>query len=291
MRASANGIEIEYETFGDPNDAPVLLIMGLGCQLTLWESEFCEMLADRDCHVIRFDNRDVGLSTKFDSMGVPDISSLLQMAARGEDAAAPYVLDDMARDTIGLLDALAIDATNVVGLSMGGMIAQVMAIQFPERVRSLVSIMSATGDPDQPRAEPAVWAQIMEPPRPGRQARIEQAVELWRVLSGPRFPFPEEKIRANCTRDYDRCFYPEGVNRQLAAIIMSGSRTEALGELDLPTLVIHGDADPLIPVGCGRMTAAAIPNARYMEIEGMGHHIPNELATEIAASIHALIAV
>jgi len=288
MRASANGIEIEYETFGDHDGAPLLLIMGLGCQLTLWESEFCEMLATRGCYVIRFDNRDVGLSTKFDSAGVPDMPSLLAAAAEGDKSVAPYLLEDMATDAIGLLDFLGVEKASLVGVSMGGMIAQEMAIHFPDRVKAMVSIMSATGDPNEPRPKAEVLLQTMTPPPPGREARIEQSVELWRMLSGPGFPFPEEQIRARCARDYDRCFYPQGTSRQMAAINASDSRTEALGKLDLPTLIIHGDADPLIPVGCGRITAAAIPDAELMEIEGMGHDIPADLAMAFAAAIAAL---
>jgi pimeloyl-ACP methyl ester carboxylesterase len=288
MRASANGIEIEYDTFGERSGSPLLLIMGLGSQLTLWEPEFCESLADKGCDVIRFDNRDVGLSTKLDSAGVPDIPRLLAAMAVGEKVDVPYLLDDMAADAVGLLDALDVDRAAVVGMSMGGMIAQLLAIGHPERVQSLVSIMSATGDPSEPRSDPAVLARLLAPPPPEREARIEQSVELWRLLSGPGFEFPEERIRARCARDHDRSFYPEGAVRQFAAIVAGGSRTAALGELDLPTLVIHGGADRLVPVGCGRMTADVIPGAEFVEIDGMGHDIPVEIAEDIATMIAAL---
>lgn len=288
MQASANGIAIEYETFGSRDGAPVLLIMGLGCQLTFWDNRFCEMLVTRDCYVIRFDNRDVGLSTKLDSAGVPDIAGLRSATAAGQKAAAPYLIEDMAADAIGLLDSLAIEKATLVGLSMGGMIAQAVAIQFPERVKSLVSIMSATGDPSEPWSDPEVVAQLMAPPPPGREATIEQSVEISRILTGPGFPFAEDRIRRRATRDYDRSFYPQGTTRQLAAIIASDSRTQALSDLDLPVLVIHGDADPLIPVGYGRMTAAAISNAELMEIEGMGHDFPVELAAEVAEAVAKL---
>jgi len=285
LQASANGIAIEYETFGSRGGAPVLLIMGLGCQLTFWDDQFCEMLATRGCYVIRFDNRDVGLSSKFDSAGVPDIATLREATTEGRKAAAPYLIEDMATDAIGLLDSLEVDKASVVGLSMGGMIAQAVAIQFPDRVKSLVSIMSATGDPDEPRSDPEVFAQLMAPPPPGRDATIEQSVEISRMLSGPGFPFPEDRIRERAAKAYDRSFHPQGTIRQFAAIIASDSRTQALSDLDLPTLVIHGDADQLIPVGCGQMTAAAIPNARLLQIEGMGHDFPVELAAEVADAV------
>ncbi len=287
MRAPVNGIQIEYEALGDADAEPLLLIMGMGGQLTAWDDEFCEVLADRGHFVIRFDNRDVGLSTKFDSVESPSMMGLMVAAAQGERADAPYLLDDMADDAAELLDALAIESAHIVGASMGGMIAQTLAIRHPARVRSLVSIMSATGDPDQPRSDPAVLAMLMAPPPPGREARIEQSVEVWRTLAGPGFPFDEERTRGRSAQAYDRCFYPEGTGRQLAAIIASGSRTEALGRLDVPTLVIHGVADPLIPVGCGRMTAEAIPGAELLLIEGMGHDVPPALGETLIDAIAA----
>lgn len=285
MRATANGIEIEYDTFGCADNPAVLLVMGLGCQMTLWEAEFCEMLADRRCYVIRFDNRDVGLSTWFDADGVPDIGQVLGAVLAGGSVDVPYLLTDMAGDAVGLLDALGIEAACVVGASMGGMIAQTMAIRHPDRVKSLVSIMSETSDRAEPRPEAEVLARLMAPPVADRGARIEQSVETWRILCGPVFPFREEQIRARVTRDDDRAFHPHGTARQLAAILASGSRREALGGLEIPALVIHGDADPLIPVGCGRITAEAIPDATYWEIEGMGHHVPMELSEYIAIAI------
>lgn len=287
MQVTANGIEIEYETLGDPAVDPLLLIMGLGGQLTAWDDELLRMLVDHGHFVIRFDNRDAGLSTKFDSAEVPNMTELMVAPPQGRTPDVPYLLDDMAEDAAGLLDALDIERTHVLGVSMGGMIAQTLAIRHPTRVKSLVSVMSATGDPDQPRSDPEVLAKLMTPPPPDREARIEQSVEIWRMLAGPGFPFDEDRARARSSRAYDRCFYPVGVGRQLAAIIASGSRAEALGRLNIPALVIHGQDDPLVPVGCGRMTAEAIPGAELLLIEGMGHDIPPALfetfTDEIAA--------
>jgi len=287
VQVTANGIEIEYETLGDPAVDPLLLIMGLGGQLTAWDDELLRMLVDHGHFVIRFDNRDAGLSTKFDSAEVPNMTELMVAPPQGRTPDVPYLLDDMAEDAAGLLDALDIERTHVLGVSMGGMIAQTLAIRHPTRVKSLVSVMSATGDPDQPRSDPEVLAKLMTPPPPDREARIEQSVEIWRMLAGPGFPFDEDRARARSSRAYDRCFYPVGVGRQLAAIIASGSRAEALGRLNIPALVIHGQDDPLVPVGCGRMTAEAIPGAELLLIEGMGHDIPPALfetfTDEIAA--------
>lgn len=285
MRATANGIEIEYETFGPPDGEALLLIMGLGAQLTLWDPEFCEELADRGYYAIRFDNRDVGLSTYFDHAGVPDLTRLTSGAREEANFEIAYSLDDMADDAVGLLEALSIERAHVVGASMGGMIAQAVAIRHPRRVRSLVSIMSATGNPDGPQAKPAVLAKLLAPPAANREAQIEQSLELRRTIGSPGFPFDQRRARRNAARDYDRAFHPQGAARQTAAIASHGDREAALRQLAVPTLVIHGSDDPLVPLGNGERTARAIPDAELLVIEGMGHDIPPDLFARIADAI------
>jgi len=279
-------VEIAYDTFGEPSNPAMLLIMGLGEQMIAWDEEFCGQLADKGYWVIRFDNRDVGDSTSFDEAGVPDILSLIQ----GNKVEVPYTLDDMAGDTVGLLDGLDVEEAHVVGVSMGGMIAQTVAIKYPERVRTLTSIMSTTGDPRLPQAKPEAGQLLFIPAPTEREAYIDHSVKVWRVLGSPGFPFHEERTREFAGRVYDRGLNPAGFGRQLAAVYASGSRKEALKSLDIPTLVIHGDADPLIPFEAGKDTAESIPGAKLVVIEGMGHHLPLEvwskLVNEIAA--HAL---
>ncbi len=284
-RVCTNGIEIEYETFGDPSADPLLLIMGLRAQMILWEEEFCRLLAGHGHHVIRFDNRDVGLSTRLEEAGVPRIRVMMEQVERGERPEAPYRLSDMGRDAVGLLDGLGIDAAHVVGASMGGMIGQTVAIEHPERVRTLTSIMSSTGHPGLPRAKPEAMAVLLTPPPRDREANIERAVEAARIIGSPGFPFDEERIRARAARTYDRAFYPKGLARQLAAILGSGSRRKALEALRTPTLVIHGDMDPLVPVEGGLDTAEAVPGAELLIIEGMGHDLPPEVWPRIADTI------
>lgn len=272
---TANGIQIEYDTFGDRAAAPLLLVMGLGAQMIAWDPDFCGQLADAGHHVIRFDNRDVGLSTKFGHRGSPDM--LAAIAARDAGRAIddpPYLLSDMADDAAGLLYALAIPAAHIVGASMGGMIVQAMAVQHPACVLTMTSIMSTTGDPGLPPAKAEALAMLTRPAAPEREARIAQGVESAKVNGSPGFPFDEAKIRERAGLAYDRCFYPEGMARQMVAIIASGSRREALRGVRAPTLVIHGAADPLVPAEGGKDTAAAIPGAELLIIEGMGHDLP-----------------
>ena len=285
MRATANGIEIEYETFGDPGGDPLLLVMGLGAQLTLWDEAFCGMLADRGYYAIRYDNRDVGLSTDFDHAGPPDIPALMMAAAEGRDLELPYTLDDMAADAAGLLDALSIERAHVVGASMGGMVAQLIAIQHGQRVKSLVSVMSTMGGPDAPQAKPEVMAQLMMPPAPSREAQIEQGLRLSRTIGSPGFAFDEARRRQNIARDYDRAFRPQGTARQMAAIVATPGRKQALAEVDVPALVIHGDADVLVVPENAKLTADAIPSAELLMIDGMGHDFPPELFGTIADAI------
>ncbi len=279
--ARANGIEICYETFGEPTDPPLLLVMGLGGQMILWEEPFCEGLAERGFYVIRFDNRDVGLSTKFDEAPVPDI----QKALEGQAIEAPYTLWDMAADAVGLLDALNIERAHVVGMSMGGMIVQCMAIRFPERLRSMTSIMSTTGAPDVGQPTPEALEALLAPPPASREEAIEQGVRTWRVIGSPAYPREEGELRALVARAYDRSFYPQGTARQLAAILATGDRTAALREVRVPTLVIHGEDDPLVPVSGGRATAEAIPGAKLLTFPGMGHDLPRPLWPQILDAI------
>jgi len=269
----ANGISIEYDEFGDRDSTPLLLIMGLGGQMVMWDESFCEQLADRGFRVIRFDNRDVGLSTKFHEE-CPHPASLLADAWQGKSINPPYTLDDMAQDAAGLLGALGIPSAHVVGASMGGMIAQLLAIRHPHQVLTLTSIMSTTGNPELPQAEPSVLALLMQPVPAGREARIESAVGAWRVIAGPGFEFDEARIRERAGLSYDRDPDPTGMARQLLAVVSAGSRKEALRSVTVPTLVIHGDADPLAPIAGGFDTAEAVPGAKMLVIEGMGHALP-----------------
>ena len=275
--AKANGIEIAYETFGDASAPPMLLIMGLGAQMVLWEDEFCRMLVERGHRVIRFDNRDVGNSTHFHQAGLPDMAAIMTAAFSGQPLSAPYTLSDMASDAAGLLDALGFERADVVGASMGGMIAQTLAIEHPRRVRTLTSIMSTTGNPALPPPNPEAIAFLLSPMPMDRAGAIEYGVKMFRTIGSPEFPFEEERVRRLAALQYDRGPDPAGVLRQLAAIVASGSRTERLRSVTAPTLVIHGKADPLVPFAGGAETAASIPGARLEAVEGMGHDLPMSL--------------
>jgi pimeloyl-ACP methyl ester carboxylesterase len=284
-RVRANGIEIEYDSFGSARGRPLLLIMGLGGQSLMWDEGFCEALAENGHHVVRYDNRDVGLSTKFDSAGIPNVVELMQQSAAGGRLSVPYTLDDMADDAAGLLDALGLESVHVCGASMGGMIAQTLAIRHGKRLRSLVSIMSSTGNPSLPPAKPEAMAVLMTPPPTDRAGSLDAAVRTWRTIGSPGFPFDEAKIRERAGRFYDRSFYPQGTARQLAAILAHGSRVEKLRGVSAPTLVIHGAADPLVPLEGGRDTARAIPGAELLVIEGMGHDLPEGAWPQLVGAI------
>ncbi len=286
-RIAANGIELEYDTFGRPSARPLVLIMGLGAQMILWDEELCEAFAERDFYVVRFDNRDVGLSTKLDEHGVPNVFTAIQAAATGSPVDAPYTLNEMADDTICLMAALGIDRAHVVGASMGGMIAQTLAIRHPSRLLSMTSIMSTTGNPEVPPATPEAMSVLLTPVPSEREPYIERSLRSWRVIGSPGFPFDEARVRARSGRSFDRAFHPAGVARQLVAIIASGNRKEALGSVTVPTLVIHGDADPLARIEGGRDTAAAIPGAELLVIEGMGHDLPRGAWPRIVGAIDA----
>jgi pimeloyl-ACP methyl ester carboxylesterase len=284
-QARANGIQLEYDTFGRASDAPLLLIMGLGAQMLLWDEEFCRMLAERGHYVVRFDNRDVGLSTKFDDAGVPDLAAMMQ---RGADrSAAPYTLDDMADDAAELLRALRIDSAHIVGASMGGMIAQTVAYRHAGRTRSLVSIMSSTGNPALPPARPEAIAVLLTPRPLDRAGNIEASVLASKVVGSPAYPADEARLRERAGLMYDRAFTPMGTLRQMAAIYAHGDRAPRLAAVAAPTLVIHGIADPLVPIEGGRDTAQSIPGAELLEIEGMGHDLPPALWERIADAIAA----
>ncbi len=271
--APANGIEISYQEMGAPDAEPLLLIMGLGVQMLGWDERLCEMLAEREFRVIRFDNRDVGGSTKLDAAGLPSQMEMLL----GRRRTARYVLRDMADDAAGLLDHLGIDAAHVVGASMGGMIAQSLAIRWPARVRSLVSIMSSTG---RYRLRVPTWralGTLLAKPGVGRDAAIEYAVRIFRVIGSPSYPMDEERLRELAGASYNRSHNRAGVARQMHAATASGDRTASLRQLRIPATVIHGANDPLIRPAGGRATARAIPGARLRMIPGMGHDLPREL--------------
>jgi pimeloyl-ACP methyl ester carboxylesterase len=281
----ANGIQIEYDTFGSSRGEPILLVMGLGAQMLLWDEEFCQRLADRGHFVIRFDNRDVGLSTWFDAHGVPNIPQLMQDVQSGKAPSTAYSLDDMADDAVGLCDALSLARAHFVGASMGGMIAQTIAYRHAPRVASLTSIMSSTGSPSVPQAKPEVVGRLMMPPPATRQAAIDQSVETWKVISGKGYPFDEAAVRERTGLLYDRANHPQGQARQLAAIMAHGDRSPRLTGVRAPTLVIHGEDDPLVPVEGGKHTHASIPGSEILLVPGMGHDLPKPLFGKLVEAI------
>lgn len=271
---AANGMDIAYVENGDRSGPAILLIMGLGMQLIAWPDEFCEGLARRGFRVVRFDNRDVGLSTKARGGGAIAVAAAFASALAGLPVAAPYLLSDMARDAIGLMDALGIERAHIVGASMGGMIAQIIAAERPERVLSLTLIMSSSGDPDLPRSDPRlIQALFLRRFAFTRERAVRQAMRFYRLIASPGFPTSQEQLRAKVERSVDRCYYPAGVGRHLLAILASGSRVAMLGRIRAPTLVLHGADDIFVPVEAGRDTAARIPGARLRIIPGMGHDL------------------
>jgi pimeloyl-ACP methyl ester carboxylesterase len=286
----ANGIQLEYDTFGQRSGRPLLLVMGLGAQMIHWRAEFCELLAAAGHYVIRFDNRDVGRSEKLDAAGVPNVAELLPRALAGEAVSAPYSLDDMADDAWALLDALDIEAAHICGASLGGMIVQTMAINAPQRVKSLTSIMSSTGNPELPPAQPEAIAALLSPPGRDRAETLERSVSVARVIGSPAYPTPEAEIRARAAEAFDRCFYPVGVTRQMAAAMAHGNRVPALRTLDVRALVIHGAADPLVPLAGGLDTHAALRGSRLLVIDGMGHDLPRQVWPQVVEAIDELTA-
>jgi pimeloyl-ACP methyl ester carboxylesterase len=274
-QANANGIQIEYETSGDMSGRPLLLIIGLSGQMIWWDDELCKDLAERGHYVIRFDNRDTGLSTKFEKAGRQDFKKMFGQILKGEKISTPYSLDDMADDAVGLLDALGIQRAHICGMSMGGRIAQTIAIRHPSRVRSLISIYTTTGNPELPKPKPEVMQVLTASPPREREEYIKYQLGVQKILSGPGFPVDEKWVCKIMGQSYDRCFYPQGTGRQLLAILTQIDRRSALALVKAPTLVIHGTDDPLVPVEGGKDTAKAIPGSELMLIQGMGHDIPH----------------
>jgi pimeloyl-ACP methyl ester carboxylesterase len=281
--AQSNGIELCYETFGDPGDPPMLLIMGVGAQLVAWPDGFCALLAGHGFHVIRFDNRDVGLSTWLDELGDVDLSGLSQ----GDFSTVRYQLSDLVADAAGLLAALGLPHAHLVGVSMGGGIAQQLAIDRPELVDSLASIMSSTSDRSVGQSTLDNPAALVPVPGADRETAIAADAELHRLIGSPGIEPGDEDLTRRATAAYDRAYHPAGTFRQIAANAIAPDRTDALRTLKLPAVVIHGDSDPLVDVSGGRATAAAIPGAELLVIPGMGHDLPEAEWSRIAEAIAA----
>jgi len=285
-RTKANGIEIEYEAIGSKSDPALLLVMGLGAQLTIWPDTLFEGLADRGFYVIRYDNRDTGLSSDFGSWGVPNIPAAFMKAMKGEKPDAPYLLKDMAADAVGLLDVLDIDRAHMVGASMGGMIVQILAAQYPQRSRSMVSIYSTSGRPGLPPGKPEALAMLTaQPEGPAREQLVRHGMKLRQTIGSPGYPTPDSELRALVERNVDRRWYPEGAARQYLSVIASGDRVEMLKTVKVPTLVMHGEEDPLLPVACGRDVAKLVPGAQIQTIPGWGHDFPPQLVPTIVERI------
>ncbi|MFX1456332.1 MAG: alpha/beta fold hydrolase [Promethearchaeota archaeon] len=284
-KAKANNIEIEFETFGNTTDSPLLLINGLGSQMINWDEGFIQCLVERGFFVIRFDNRDVGLSTKVEEAGEPDIMQAYLAIQRGEFFEPPYTVEDMADDTIGLLDFLKIEKAHICGFSMGGMLVQVIGYRHPTRVLSLICISSSTGNPEIPRGDPEVGRVMATPAPADREGFVEYYVKLRSLLNGPEFPYDEVKNRDYAGRAYDRCYYPPGITRQSLAMMVSGNRKPKLSSIQAPTLVIHGTDDPVISVEGGKDVHEAIQGSKLLLIEGMGHSLPPEVWDEISNAI------
>ena len=284
-KANVNNITIEYETIGDPISKPLLLIAGLGSQLLAWSDEICENLAENGFFVIRFDNRDVGLSTKFEDAGIPDMMEISAAYTRGEKPKLPYTLEDMTDDAIGVLDALNIEKAHICGASMGGMIAQIIAYRHPSRVLSLAVIMSTTGNPELPPSKPEILMQFFAPVPSERKAYIDEMVKRDSLINGA-FPYDENQSRDYRSNEYDRSYYPDGIARQLAAMAIPGNIKPYITSIAIPTIVIHGSEDPFNLIEAGKDIATSIPGAELLILDGMGHSLPREVLPRI---INALV--
>jgi len=282
-RVSANGIELACEVIGA--GAPLVLIQGIATQMVFWDDAFCARIAERGFQVVRFDHRDIGQSTWLDHLGLPRWRRAVARAMLGLPVDAPYTLEDMSDDVVGLMDALGMDTAHVAGVSMGGMIAQTLAIRHPRRLRTLTSIMSHPGGRRFLFGRPKALRMLMRPVPRGREAAVAYMVELFRVLNGPHLPYDEARVRDMAGRSWDRGVHPKGFVRHLAAILASGNRTRALAGVSAPTLVLHGTADPLIRTAGGVATAQAVPGATLHLVEGMGHALPEAVWPEIVDAI------
>ena len=282
----ANGIDIHYEELGQPSDPAMLLIMGFGAQLTLWPDELVEALAGHGFRVIRYDNRDIGLSHKFDGVKAPGLVKMTLMSKIGLTPRVPYTLADMAADGIGLLDALEIESAHIVGASMGGMIAQHVAAKYPERCLSFTQVFSTTGHPKLPAArKEALQALVTRPKSTQEEALVDHGIYLARTIGSPAYPSPEDRLRERVLTSVRRSFYPEGPTRHLSAIVADGDRSAMLRDVRVPTLVLHGEDDPLVPCEGGRHTAECIPGAKLRTIPGWGHDLPLDLVDDLASEI------
>ena len=288
---TANGLGFEYESLGNAQDPAVLLVMGLGVQMILWPDALCEMLVAKGFRVVRFDNRDIGLSAKLDHLGVPNITLAALKFALHLPLKAPYYIEDMAADTEALMGALGIGRAHVVGASMGGMIAQNLAVRAPGKVASLVSLMSTTGNrrlpPPTSRARRALFLPL--PKQGDIEGATRRMMKLLRLIGSRTLPAEEGYLRALCERHVRRSFHPPGAARQLVAIAASGDRTPVVKRIRVPTLVLHGDEDPLLLPACGEATAKAIRegggDARFEAIKGMGHDLPVQVLPQLADRI------
>jgi pimeloyl-ACP methyl ester carboxylesterase len=282
----ANGIQLEYETFGKPTDPAVLLIMGLGGQLTLWPESFCQRLAQGGYYVIRYDNRDVGLSSKIESAGRPDLMRAGIRFTLGLPVKAGYTLDDMAADAVGLLDGLGIARAHVVGMSMGGMIGQLLAARSGGRLRSFTAVMTSSGNRRLPQPSLKLRLRLTRKPKKlDRESVIRHSMETWRLIGSPAYPTDDATLRAMVERDQKRCLFSRGLARQTLAIMASPSRVPLLQQIRVPTLVIHGQDDPLVPVAAAHELARRIAGAQLEVIPGMGHDLPEALVPRIAGLI------
>ena len=283
----ASGVELCYQTFGDPSDEPMLLVMGLATQMTFWDPELCSLLARRGFYVIRFDNRDVGRSSR----GRGRVTrGMLVRAFAGRRVRAPYSLHDLGADAFGLLDHLGITSAHLVGVSMGGMIVQTMTLDQPQRVRSLTSIMSTTGKRSVGWLHPRLLPAMLRPIKPGREAYAESSVAMWRMIGSPGFDHDDDLIREAAREAYDRGISSAGALRQMLAILTQPSRSGALRGVSVPTLVVHGLADRMVHVSGGRATAAAVPGAELLLVDGMGHDLPADLYPTLVDAISRVAA-